>query len=162
MRENLVVVGVDDSSTARAALEWAADYARMTDYRLVAVHVRMPEVPAYLYTPQPTEQELADTETYRHVRLMFEGLDPENDWRLIRLTGRPGEELVKQSERAVLLVIGTQDHIGLHRWLESSVSQYCLRHSTVPVLCYPNPKRHQTQSLEQVDVAVPAGSVKGR
>ncbi|QDP96500.1 universal stress protein [Microlunatus elymi] len=161
MRENLVVVGLDDSPSARAALEWAADYARMTDYRVVAVHVT-PAGRPHGYAARRPESTGAGSigagsigagsidagsigagstgeGRFRRIERMFDSVAPEHDWQLIRLTGRPGEALVREAERAVLLVIGSQGHTGLNRLLEGSVSQYCLRHSKVPVLSYSGP-----------------------
>ena len=145
VKENLVVVGLDDSAAAHAALKWAADYARLTDCRLVAVHVRATDVPRFVHTTHPTEDDVADVEILRRVRQTFDSIAPEDDWCLIRLTGRPGEELVKHSQRAALLVIGTREHVGLGRLFERSVSRYCLRHSKVPVLNYPNSVHHRGQ-----------------
>jgi nucleotide-binding universal stress UspA family protein len=36
-----IVVGLDDSRSARTALRWAADYARHTGLALRAVHVEL-------------------------------------------------------------------------------------------------------------------------
>lgn len=141
MTENLVVVGVDDSPTSQAALEWAADYARMIDARLTAVHVQPPDAPAYLYSTKLADVEDSSAKAYRRVSMMFGNIAPEYDWRLVRVNGRPGEQLVKEAENAVLLVVGTQDHVGVGRLIDGSVSHYCIRHSSVPVLSYPNPRR---------------------
>ena len=37
--ENVIVVGIDESPSSRAAIRWAADYARANGCRLQAVHV---------------------------------------------------------------------------------------------------------------------------
>ena len=39
MAQDTIVVGVDDSPQARAAVRWAADMARSSGSRLVGVHV---------------------------------------------------------------------------------------------------------------------------
>ncbi|HEY9291590.1 MAG TPA: universal stress protein [Microlunatus sp.] len=155
MKENLVVVGLDDSAAARGALDWAADYARMMDYRLIAIHVRQLDVPAYAYTTHPSEQDLADADVFLRVQRMYDSVSPEHDWRLIRLAGRPGEELIKRSKRAALLVIGTQGHVGIGRLFEGSVSHYCLRHSNIPVLSYPHSPQHRQQRGKRSRAAMP-------
>jgi nucleotide-binding universal stress UspA family protein len=125
--ENLVVVGVDDSLASLAALEWGADYARMTDYRLAAVHV-LPTVPA-----SPDFVVVGPSST---VSAMFVSVVPEPEWRLMQVCGRPGEVLVQQSESAVLLVLGHHQATSPQP-AENSVGGYCLRHSKAPVLCHP-------------------------
>ncbi|MGI8459996.1 MAG: universal stress protein [Propionibacteriaceae bacterium] len=39
MTQDIIVVGVDESPQARAALRWAADTARNSGSRLIGVHV---------------------------------------------------------------------------------------------------------------------------
>ena len=66
MTQDTIVVGVDESPQARAALRWAADAARRSGSRLVGVHVlQWPQArDLYAYTvvadqvyPDPTELE---------------------------------------------------------------------------------------------------------
>jgi len=87
---NTIVVGIDESPQAWAALAWAADMARLTGSTLVGVHVL-----AWL------------EELYRapseHV---FAAVDPEPGWTLRFAQGQVGHVLVDQSRDARMLVLG--------------------------------------------------------
>lgn len=143
-----VVVGFDDTPSSRAALAWAARYARSTGLRLRAVHV-LSEVPdpmawvssydaaGYLGdSPSPEDVEGRIKEV---VRQSFAALQPEPDWRLDFVGGTPGKTLIKESRRSKLLVIGTREHTGIERFFSGSVSHFCLGHSIRPVVAVPAP-----------------------
>jgi nucleotide-binding universal stress UspA family protein len=137
----LVVAGIDHSPAARAALTWAADYARLIDARLLAVHVFPEDVPAVIYTALPTDDDRLRAHEYDQVTELFASIRPESDWRLMRTFGRPGEELVRLAEHADILVVGAQEHTGLRRLVLGSISHYCIRHAQVPVLSHPRPSQ---------------------
>src|SRR5688500_3716116 len=84
-----VVVGVDSSVSGRAALQWAATYARSTGARLRAIHVLSPDSLAPMAWsqsafPTVTYSARADTrESDRsEIQAGFDALPPESDWGL--------------------------------------------------------------------------------
>lgn len=88
MPHTTIVVGVDESPQARAALRWAADMARRTNSVLVGVHVlQWPQVrELYAYTvvadqvfPDPAELEPMYRTPSEQV---FAAIDPEPSWTL--------------------------------------------------------------------------------
>jgi len=131
--EKFVVVGVDGSADGAAALRWAEDYA-------VAAGADLKLVIAWHW---PTSY---------GVPVGYEGWDPQADAEKVlekakaqltlpdaRITsivecGAAGEVLVKASEGAALLVVGTRGHGTLAGSLVGSVSSYCLHHSPCPVV----------------------------
>ncbi|HLT60663.1 MAG TPA: universal stress protein [Microlunatus sp.] len=143
-----VTVGLDDSPSARAALAWAARYARSAGLRLRAVHVlgQVPDPMAWVSSydaagylgDAPSVEEL-EGRIKEVVRESFESVRPEPDWRLDFVGGSPGKTLIKESRQSQLLVIGTREHTGIERLISGSVSHYCLSHSVRPVVAVPAP-----------------------
>ena len=139
-----IVVGLDDSRSACTALRWAADYARRTGLALRAVHVLSWPLGV---TPAPGD----DKEAMRHpsfeevdaiyrasITAVFDELDhPRPDWLIQFARGEAGAVLVRQSQDASLLVIGTPEHVGLGRLIAGSVGHYCLSHATCPLVAVP-------------------------
>jgi nucleotide-binding universal stress UspA family protein len=138
-----IVVGLNMSPAAKAALRWAAEYARAVGVSLRAVTILdwptvmtsedTPLMEAIGYRPNP--QLIADYQ--QQVRDLFDAVQPEQDWTLQFEMGRPGRVLVHQSESARLLVIGTGEHVGLGRILVGSTSHHCLSHAFCPVVGVP-------------------------
>lgn len=143
-----VVVGFDDSPSARAALVWAARYARAAGLRVRAIHVlgQIPDPMAWVSSydaagylgDAPSAEEL-EGRIKEVIRLSFDTVRPESDWSLDFVCGAPGKTLIKESRRSQLLVIGTREHTGIERLISGSVSHYCLSHSVRPVVAVPAP-----------------------
>lgn len=129
-----VVVGVDGSDCAKAALAWAADYAERTDASLTIV--------AAWHWP-----------TSYGVPVAYDGFDPEEDARkvadaaaadVVNLPvqrihvdveqGPAGDVLVRASTGAAALVVGTRGHGGLTSALIGSTSSHCVHHAHCPVV----------------------------
>jgi nucleotide-binding universal stress UspA family protein len=144
---NEIVVGLDDSPSSKAALQWAAQQARSTGAVLRAVHaLDWPYGPESDVTRQsanakyPTHQGVEDA--YRQaITAVFDAVSPGPDWSLKFAKGNAGEVLVMQSQDADLLVVGTREHVGLGRLLLGSVSHYCLTHASCPVVAVPTRAR---------------------
>ena len=134
-----VVVGIDDSPSAAAALEWAARWARSAGARLRAVHVLNPATGSALVWGSgfPTSAYVADIPSREEVEgvmsAVFRSAAPEPDWTLEIRDGVAGRELVNASAEARLLVVGTREHVGLGRLIKGSVSHYCITHARCPV-----------------------------
>jgi nucleotide-binding universal stress UspA family protein len=141
--DGAVVVAIDESDSSRAALTWAAAYARSINANLRAVHVLRYDFGAPLaWTPglrgaprTVSEPEIELTEA--SVRELFDSFVPEPSWTLAFLEGPPGQQIVQYAQHAQLLVIGTREHRGLERLLVGSVSHYCLAHARCPVVAVP-------------------------
>jgi nucleotide-binding universal stress UspA family protein len=117
-----IVVGSDDSNTARQAVVAAADIARMSGGRLVIVtafdpkSVRVQDLPAELRlstTVHPADvllRSLAEIGTERGVPVSLEAV-----------TGSPAEGVVKVAEQvgADLIVVGNKGMRGTRRVLGS-------------------------------------------
>src|SRR5512132_1797504 len=140
-----IVVGIDGSPSAGAALRWAADYARSTGSTLRAIHViklpdehdvyAYPVVADYLYSDT---SQLEDRYRLPSTRV-FQEVHPGPGWSLQVAQGHPGRILVGESKRAQALVLGAREHRGLERLLVGSVGHYCLSHALCPVVSVPAP-----------------------
>lgn len=140
-----IVVGLDISLASQAALAWAASHARTTGAELRAVHAVQLLPPSAMlasvgWLSVPTSQVGGDRvdKAYRNtVTAMWETVQPERGWRLEFYHADPGRLLVAESAHAVLLVIGTREHVGWGRILNGSISHYCLSHAVCPVIAVP-------------------------
>jgi nucleotide-binding universal stress UspA family protein len=100
MTRPTVLVGLDDSAAARAALAWAARYCRRTDSALRAVKV-LPWPIGIASIGRPGEQVLFLPERevssdHRHaIRGIFREVEPAASWMLTFAEGDPGEVLVR-------------------------------------------------------------------
>jgi nucleotide-binding universal stress UspA family protein len=138
-----IVVGLDVSQASHGALAWAANQARRTGAELRAVHSLL--VPAAMLASVgqvsvPTSATGDDKvdEAYRDaIAAVWETVQPEPSWRLEFFYTDPARLLVAESSDAELLVIGTREHVGWGRILNSSVSHYCLSHATCPIVAVP-------------------------
>ncbi|MBA3527881.1 MAG: universal stress protein [Propionibacteriaceae bacterium] len=140
---NEVVLGITDTPCAQAALRWAAEYARLTQASIRAIHVRPYAVDASVAWSTGFAGMAGIADCVRDepcpptIQQMFDAQAPEPGWRLECAEGFPGAVLIAKSSGARLLVIGTREHTGLDRIISGSVSHYCLSHATCPVVAVP-------------------------
>lgn len=147
-----IIVGLDQSNSARAALHWAAKYARLTNNPLRAVSiVDWPTglvgatdggLPLETLLLLPNEEQ--SDELQHATQTIFDQANPETDWDLTFRVGHVGRILTHESQGAQLLVIGTGEHVGLGRVLMGSTSHYCLSHAPCPVVAVPGEENEAT------------------
>lgn len=142
--QDTVVVAIDESDSCRAALAWAATYARKVGADLHAVHVRQYDFGAPLVwapsmaaaaPPEYVDPEVGLLQARLHT--LVQSVAPESTWSVSMLTGAAGEQLVHYARDAQVLVMGTREHQGLERLLVGSVSHYCLSHARCPIVVVP-------------------------
>lgn len=143
-REQKVVVGIDGSTGARAALVRAAEEARLRGLALELVAVQPPLADFERQRPS------AVGEWREHVeRLLAEELEaaytaspsasgPEDVTTTMLVDRHPARGLLDVARRAQLLVVGSRGYGGFVGMLLGSVSQHCVRHATSPVLMVPS------------------------
>jgi nucleotide-binding universal stress UspA family protein len=136
MTENktpLVVVGVDDSADSMAALRWADRYCQATGASLRVV-VAWQWAVAYGY-PMTFEGYNPAADAARVAEKAVTELSlPRERVTTVVPEGGAGEELVKASDDADLLVVGSHGHRAVASVLIGSVSNYCVHHAKVPVI----------------------------
>ncbi|MGW4209290.1 universal stress protein [Lentzea sp. NPDC004789] len=133
-----VVVGVDGSPAARAALRWAVEDARRRGCRVDAVSAWHPDY-GVMIGPLPAEvmmsmppQEL-EAVARKALDAAVEGFDGV-DIRPVLVEGDPRDVLVEASQEAELLVVGNRGHGTIVGAILGSVSSYCVHHASCPVV----------------------------
>lgn len=132
--ERPIVVGIDGSSEAVAALRWAAQEARVHSRSVIVMTVNNPLAYAVPFAPVGEIQAVIDlsnksvldealTQVYGHT-------DPESVTRVVR-EGNPAQVLIDASQDASLLVVGAR---GRGSFPLGSVSDRCVRHAMSPVV----------------------------
>ena len=139
-----IVVGVEDSAPARAALRWALDEARLRGARVYAVHAwrtpleHWPE--AYAAAAALSYSELTEPLRQSHAgqlaRVVAEetaGVD-DVDVEQELVVGTATDVLCERAKRADLLVVGSRGRGGFGGLLLGSVSHQCAQHAPCPVV----------------------------
>jgi nucleotide-binding universal stress UspA family protein len=148
----VVVVGVDGSAGARAALRWAMAEARLRKTRLRVVHAWTFSYPGgvgYGYLGETLDafpggglsnlhrasERLID-HTIAELAAEAEGLEIEREI----VEGAAAEVLVGAATEHDLLVVGSRGHGGFAGLLLGSVSQQCAHHARCPVVIVQAPR----------------------
>jgi nucleotide-binding universal stress UspA family protein len=137
-----VVVGVDDSDLAAAALRWALAEGAMRGATVEVVHAWQPPVSALPFGATlviPVDDAAMDEAARAAVDEMVDGAlagmdDAPPDVLRTVLPGGPAVTLVDVAEGADMLVIGSHGRSGLSRLVLGSVAMACVNHATCPVV----------------------------
>jgi len=134
-----IVVGVDDSRGARAALDWALDEARRQGARVEVLHAFEVEVAwidgAEIERWSQIQRQAAEAALSKVVEDAASPASVEVDARVVE--GNPVTVLVEASQHADLLVVGSRGRGGLRGLLLGSVSQRCVERADCPVVVVP-------------------------
>jgi nucleotide-binding universal stress UspA family protein len=136
---SIIVIGIDHSDGAKAALRFALEEARLRQATVRAVHVWqfdylgapgiMGSLPGGEYEALRSAAEAALDATLQEVA-NAEGIEVER--RVVQ--GAPAAILVEESRDADLLVVGSRGLGGFRQLLLGSVSQQCAHHAECPVV----------------------------
>ena len=135
-----VVVGVDGSEGSVAALRWAARYGAATGTPVRAVLVwhypTAAAVPPVGHVPEPVEKEVEEGEmaTLREAIAKAAPDTPGVHIDGVIRNGHPAGELIEESGRAGLLVVGRRGHGGFLGMHIGSVSQHCVNAAQCPIV----------------------------
>jgi len=153
-----VVVGVDGSAAARAALQWAVEDARRRGTRVDAISAWHPDygfvigaVPAEVVMGvSPESMRAAAQAGLDRAVEGFEGVEI----RRILVEADPRTALTEASKDAELLVVGNRGHGVIAEAILGSVSSYCVHHASCPVVVIREPKAEKPEQ-PVVEVAAP-------
>lgn len=136
-----IVVGVEGSGGARAALRWALREAR---YRNASVDVvtafaptYVPASPEFNYVPlDPAnlEDEVRKMQDALVDEILGEGCGKGIVVNRVLMRGRAPETLIEAAKGADMLVVGSRGRGGFRGLLLGSVSQQVAHHGTCPVV----------------------------
>ena len=132
-----IVVGMNGSPAAAAALNWAADQSVATGVPIRIGHVwQLGAAQVESATPSFWAASVADARA-RATRWVLSALRERATvvpWVLDVAEGPTGAVLTERSRHAAAVVLGTGEHHGLRRLLTGSVSHYVLSHAQPPVI----------------------------
>jgi len=135
-----IVVGVDGSQCARAALEFAAREAALREARLriICAWEIPPAVFAGGFAPgldQPTLDGFRDgAETVvREAVAAAQQLQSTIECEGKAVQGQPAEVLLQEAREADLIVVGNRGHGGVASLLLGSISHQVVHHASCPV-----------------------------
>jgi nucleotide-binding universal stress UspA family protein len=143
---DVIVLGVDDSEGARAALAWAARQAGVTGARLRIVHAYDLNL-AWIDANNadiPVWDERARAVSHALLERMVDEEIPSFDRARVDLRvieGRPEAVLMQEARDASLLVVGSRGRGGFAGLLLGSVSQRLAQSSPCPVVIVPPSSR---------------------
>ena len=139
-----IVVGLDDTPTARAALRWAARQARLTGAAVRAVHVIDWPIGIEAFGSAEVAEagrlleEKVSAPYRRGIRRVFEEASPEPGWQLQFAEGDAGPVLVAEAADADLLVIGTRTNpLDWTGDVSGPIAHHCLSRTPCPVVVVP-------------------------
>jgi nucleotide-binding universal stress UspA family protein len=141
---SVIVVGVDRSASAKAALRFALEEARLREARVRVVHawqlrppygrsVAVEGVPLVLSANLDGLNRAAAAELDAIVAEAAPGAGGFGIEKRVE-QGDPATVLLDQSHDAELLVVGSRGHGGFASLLLGSVSQVCAQHAACPVV----------------------------
>lgn len=162
--ERPVMVGVDDSAGAQAALRYAADRAAEANAPLIVATTFRPvseqvwAESGYYDVPTPESRKFdtaarqtAEDVTAAAARQAKED-HPTLSTRELVITGAPARELARAADNCGLLVVGTRGHGGFAGLLLGSVSHGVIHSAPCPVVIVPTEKKTpQTNESEGPD-----------
>jgi nucleotide-binding universal stress UspA family protein len=144
-----IVAGVDDSETARAALRWALEEAKLRAVPVVALHAweppivplvpvadLAPAVPPVDVVGLDTELRAAAEAFVRRVVEEVAGSEPGVEVRAVAVEAAAPSALVAAAEPDDLLVVGSRGRGGFRGLLLGSVSQQVVGHARCPVVVH--------------------------
>jgi nucleotide-binding universal stress UspA family protein len=151
-----IVVGVDFSSGAKAALLFALRDAARRGLQVVAVTAyRPPDYWMDFYAVgsyQPDQVRTAALDRLRDfvAEVVPDGPQPPPEVHLHAAMGPAADVLIDESHGADLLVVGSRGHGGFHSMLLGSVSMHCAQHASCPVTVVHSPEaRHERLHLRR-------------
>lgn len=130
-----VVVGVDGSAAAQAALEFGFEEAELRGTAVHALHTYQPPPPPWRGDEHydPAEVETAEWHRLRQWVQPVRDKHPRVPVEHLLVSGQVAAGLVEAGQDAGLLVVGSRGHGGFTGLLLGSVSQQVIRHATGPV-----------------------------
>ena len=142
-----IIVGVDGSDHSRYALGWAMREAAKHDLPLTVMSIHpVPARPATgiywglrNYPDSGFDPELARREVQDFVGKVASETHEAPQTTVSVLVGDAAEELVKASQDADMLVVGSRGTGGFARLLLGSVSSQVTHHASSPVVVIPGP-----------------------
>ena len=140
MTKPRIVVGVEGSGGAKAALGWAINEAKIRDARIEVVTAYAPTFIAtsvdFNYVPVDTLdiKEQIQNMQKEVVDSVVDSVDDSVELECQLIKGRAADTLIKAAEGADMLVVGSRGRGGFKGLLLGSVSHQIVQHCPCPVV----------------------------
>ena len=136
-----IVVGVDGSDNANAAVRWAAHEAALRGASLTVLHVwQLLTVPLGYVTEDALDAIAAGAQQVLNAAVeeaRTEAPEIEVEGKLVQ--GSPPATMLAEAKGAAMLVVGRRGHGGFAGLLLGSVSNQMVHHPPCPVVVVPGP-----------------------
>jgi len=154
--DNPILVGYDGSKQSEAALRWALEEARVRRVPVRVVHSAMPEVVTTgmgvgYYAPDEEALVAAGNEVLAEAAAHAKEWAPDVTTTTKLALSGPATALLKATETASMVVVGSRGQRGFHELLVGSTAVQVATHATLPVVVIP--------SRDPVDAGSEAGRV---
>ena len=153
----LIVVGVDHSRAARAALEFALDegLAHACAVEVVTAWLWVSPYDGMEHVTSVAEgQQVAAAVQDRALRRVLDGRRRCPVISRTVVHEHPGRALVERAEGARMLVVGSSRKGAVTRTVLGSVSEYCMRHAPSPVVAVADAGRLRHRSVGEIEEVV--------
>lgn len=145
-----IVVGVDGSTEAEAALRYGAGLATAMNKRLDAVTVWSYPIAYSPLPPAYNPDEDARSIARQTAESVF-GPEWPAGFDAFEREGNPARVLIKESEDADMVIVGSRGHGGFAGLLLGSVSAQVAEHAHCPVLVYHDPEAQKAPGDPDAD-----------
>lgn len=143
-----IVVGVDESEQAAAALRWALEEASLRSSSVEVVHtwsLPMSYLPFGGTVTAPIDEAAVDAAAREHVddivaKALASSPDPTVPVQVTILPGPPALVLTEVAEGADLLVVGSHGRTGVKRFVLGSVAMTVVQHAPCPTVVVRTPE----------------------
>jgi len=141
-----IVVGIDGSPHSHFALEWAMRYAALRQLPLTVITVREDRTPGWggmmtVLDDGPDLDQARDAAQEAVAKAAAElGAEVPSSVLVQSYLGLPAAILVRESQDADLLVVGSRGAGGFARLMAGSVCTQAVHHARCPVVVVPGPR----------------------
>jgi nucleotide-binding universal stress UspA family protein len=136
--DHRIVVGIDGSATARAALRWAVDEAEHRGARVDVVHAwQLPFTGPYPYMEPASDPTRCEDEAQAVLDAAVDGLRTTVKTEKLLAPGGATSVILDAAEGADLIVVGARGVGGFERLVLGSTSMQVVHHAPCPVVVLP-------------------------
>jgi nucleotide-binding universal stress UspA family protein len=150
-----ILVAVDFSDAAAAAVQAAGELARGFDGVLTALHAESFDAPPYFTREQITAIEKQRVSARHEAqRYLLRFTEPRARWPVTAVVAEapPADAILDASRQQDLIVMGTHGRRGPARWWAGSVAERVVRDAQVPVLVIRGDSPDRAQLFDRISI----------
>ena len=142
-RKQIIVCGVDGSTAAQKALEWAMDEAVRRSCKLRVITAWAWDGVEAMGVPSSPEAARSQAKAIQDsaVSQVLAGASNPPEVEKVLVRGAASENLCLSALDAELMVLGSHGHGAVHDTLVGSTSKRAIHHASCPVVIVPDPRQ---------------------